>query len=223
MRALVIDAQRCGVLIFGLAGCGHAGGEAVCEPAIVYLDQQGGAYDHGGVDDATTNLSVLVDQPRTLPAWPANGPDWSEVGACIRAALAPFPITVTEVDPGLAPHVEIVFTTSYWAGDPGTSFIVPNNCRSDHQLEFVFGDALPDATRACQIAMLGFAEMTANLTLDDNCNDLVDLAQDCSPVRSFVDDTVTCVDDRDQPAACRCGGTTENTFAALAARFPSCP
>ena len=205
-----------------VAACGGgATPDATCGPTIVYLDQLGGAYDHGSVDDATANLSVLVDQPRTLPAW--DGPDWASLTDCIRTALAPFPITVTEVDPGAVQHVEIVFTTSYWAGDPGTSVIVPSNCRDDHQLEFVFGDALPTFTRACQIAMIGFAEMTANLTLGDNCNDLVNLAQDCAPQRAFVDQTVNCVDDSDQPAACRCGGTSENVFQTLAARFPTCP
>jgi hypothetical protein len=207
-----------------VAACGNSGSQApTCSPGILYLDRFGGAYDHGSVDDATANLSVLVDQPRTLPPWPNGDDNWTEVTACIRTALAAFPITVTETDPGAVDHVEIVFTTTYWAGDPGTSVIVPSNCRSGHQVEFIFGDALSTSTRACQIAMLGFAEMTANLTINDNCNDLVNLAPDCSPQRAFIDTTANCVDETDEPSACRCGGTTENVFQALADRFPTCP
>lgn len=219
MRALAL-------VVIGPLGCSGSDHvtDAACAPAIVYLDRAGGSYDHGSADDASANLSLLVDMPRVLPAWPHDDVNWGELVDCIRTALAPFPLQVTEVDPGVVPHLELVFTTAYWAGPAGTSYVVPDSCRPGHQVEFVFGDALPTYTRACQIAMIGFAEMTANLTLGDNCNDLVNLAMDCAPVRSFIDQTVHCVDDFDQPTTCRCGGaTTENVFQALAAQFPSCP
>ncbi len=203
-----------------LAACGGspAGPDAPCAPAIVYLDRMGGAYDHGVVDDATTNQSLLLDQPRTLPAWPYDDVNWQSLTECIRTALAPFPIEVTETDPDTAPHFELVFTTTYWAGDAGTTGIVPDSCKPGHQIGFVFGAALPTATRACQIAMIGFAEMAANLSLTTNCADLLDNDMDCVPMRTFVDFEATCAG-----GACRCGGTTENTFRAISAAVPACP
>src|SRR5450755_4064832 len=106
MRALAL------VVLVACGGSDHVP-DATCAPAIVYLDRGGGSYDHGALDDATANLSVIVDVPRVLPPWPHDDANWGDLVSCIRTALAPFPLQVTEVDPGVAPHVELVFTTSY--------------------------------------------------------------------------------------------------------------
>ena len=215
-------------LLLVIVGCGakHAAliDAGPCEPTIVYLDRFGGAYDHGSFDAAGANQSAIVDGPRVLPPWPYDDLHWGELAACITDALSPFAITVTETEPGLAPHLELVFTTTYWgAGGASVPVVVPSSCRAGHQLEFVFGDALPTPTRACEVAMGAFAEMTALLSSADNCLDFTSPATDCG-VRYFLNRDMKCVDASDQPAPCRCGGTTsENTFASLAARFPSCP
>jgi hypothetical protein len=86
----------------------------------------------------------------------------------------------------------------------------------------IFGHALADSTRACEVAMDGFAQMTALLGPSDNCLDFTSPAADCG-VRFFLDLQMQCVDASLQPAPCRCGGSTEDTYAALAARFHACP
>jgi hypothetical protein len=193
-----------------------------CKPQVVYLNRAGGMFDHGPHDDAILNLSVVVDAPRLLPPWPRD--DWAELVACIETGLAPFArLAITDVDPGTAAHIEIVFTTSYW-GDAGTTMLVPSSCRAGHQVELVFGDAVPTTIRACHVALQGFALMTAQLSLDDNCRDFVNNHQDCSPERAFLDETANCVDASNVPVTCRCaGGTTENTYRALEMTFPACP
>jgi hypothetical protein len=213
------------VVVFG---CGSTPDPVVaCEPAVLYLNRDGGDFSAGGVDDASMNRSVLIDepiaQPRHLDPFPHDDITWAAITACVRGGLAPFPIEIVELDPGPSPHVELVFTTSYWDGPAGTTVIVPGGCRSTHQLGFVFGDALPTDVRACQMALVGYAQMTANLSIGDNCRDFLDLSTDCVPERAFIDEEVVCVDLADQPIECRCGGTTQNTFAAMAAAFPSCP
>jgi hypothetical protein len=217
-----VRAQICWV---GIAiGCG--GGRVVhdaqppCANTIVYLDRAGGSYVRGLTDDAATNASVLVDVPRTLPPWPGDDTHWNELVACIGCALSAFAIDITEIDPGAVPHVELVFTTSYWGGTALTH-AAPSGCRPGNQIEFVFGDNLPDPTRACEVAMDGFAEMTALLSPAYNCLDFTSPAADCG-IRRFINADMPCVDATGQPAPCRCGGTTENTFLALAARFPAC-
>jgi len=215
-----------GLFLVGLVACGGEGGapaDATCRPAVLYLNRTGGAFDRGPVDNASLNQSVLLDGPMVLAPWPHDELDWQSTSRCIRDALAPFPIQITETDPGAVAHVEIVFTTEYWAGPAGTTMIVPDSCRPGHQVEFVFGNALATDVRACQMAMIGFAQMTALLSVGDNCRDLLDLSMDCVASRSFVDETVSCVDAADQPVACRCGGTTQNTFRELSATFPGCP
>ncbi len=226
LRALhALHALR--ALLALLVACG--GSEAaldapVCQPNIVYLDRNGGSYEHGAHDNASANQSVLVDAPVALPPSPFDDVHWRPLVDCIATGLAPFPITLTEIDPGDTPHVEIVFTTSYWAGSAGTTMIVPDSCATDHAIEFVFGDALPTYARACQVTLLGLAEMRAQLSIGDNCRDIVNNSMDCDMSRAFHDQPTTCVDGANQPTPCRCGdgSTTENTYQAMAAAFTRC-
>jgi hypothetical protein len=67
--------------------------------------------------------------------------------------------------------------------------------------------------------MLGFAEMAAQLSLVDDCHEILDLDQDCVPMRNFIDADLPCTS-----GSCRCGGgTTQNAVAAIRAAFPACP
>ena len=219
-----MDRQVASALVL-LAACGGGNTvpDAACQPAILYLDRTGGMWDHGARDDASGNLSILVDAPRMIPAWPKDDADWSLLVDCIRTALAPFPLTITETDPGAVPHTEIVFTTSYWAGSVATTAIIPDSCRAGHQVEFVFGNALATRARACHVALRSYAQMIASLSFGDRCEDLLNDQMDCVPDRTFVDVQATCVDGNGQAIGCRCGGTTQNSFAAMTAAIPSCP
>lgn len=214
-------------LLVILAACGGGGGDgtadATCQPPVLYLNRIGGAYDRGAVDNAGMNLSTIVDAPLTLAAYPHDAIEWAATASCIRAALQPFPIAVVETDPGAIPHTELVFTTSYWAGSAGVTHVIPDSCRPNHELGFVFGSAIATDARACQIAMIAFAQMTAQLSYGANCRDFVDRSMDCVPERTFTDETVDCVDANAQKIACRCGGTTQNTYRAIAAAHPACP
>lgn len=213
-------------VVLGLAACSDDAPpiDVSCKPALVYLNRGGGSYTAGQTDDATRNESVLLDMTRELEPWPHDDTNWTALVDCITTALAVFPrIEVTETDPGDAAHFELVFTTSYWSGPAGTTVLVPGSCRIGHQIELVFGDALPTYARACHVAMQGFAQMTAQLSLVEDCHDFVNNALDCSQTRAFLDRDQACVDGTNQPAPCRCGGTTANTYQALAAVFPTCP
>ena len=217
MRALVA------VALVAACGGGEPAPDAPCQPALLYLDRVGGAWDHGAHDDAAAHLSILVDAPRTVPPWPKDDIDWGLLVDCLHAGLAPFPITVTETDPGLVPHTRIVFTTAYWAGSIATTSIIPDSCRPGHQVEFVFGDALATRARACHVALRSYGQMIANLSFGDRCEDLLNDQMDCVPERTFVDADATCIDANGAPIACRCGGTTQNSYQAMAAAIPSCP
>ena len=56
--------------LLALAACGGNDGthhvDVSCANAIVYLDRFGGAYDHSAADDATLNVGIVFDGPRTL-------------------------------------------------------------------------------------------------------------------------------------------------------------
>jgi len=207
-----------------LAACGghESAVPDACVPAVLYLNRDGGMWNPGPRDDAVHNLSVLVDAPLTLSPWPKPASDWMLVVECIRAGLAPFPLTVTEIDPSPMPHTEIVFTTVYWAGSSATTSIIAASCREGHQVEFVFGDALATRTRACYVALASYAQMIANLSFSDRCDDFVNNQADCVQDRTFVDATASCVDSAAQPSECRCGGTTQNSYRAMLAAIPTC-
>lgn len=206
-----------------LAACGGPDAPPdACAPTTLYLNRRGGAWDHGGRDDASANLSLLLDGPRTLAPWPKPDADWAEVVACMRTALAPFPIAITEIDPAPAPHTEIVFTTADWGGTATTS-IIPESCRPGHEVEFVFGDAISTRARACHVALRAYAQMIGNLSFTDHCEDVLNDQQDCAPDRFFLDLEATCVDDANRPAPCRCGGTTQNAVTVLRAATTACP
>ena len=209
------------LLVAACGGGSDAQSDAACQPSILYLNRTGGTFDHASVDSAAQNVSTIIDVTRTLAPYPHDDIDWRLTTQCIREALAPFSIAITEADPGATPHVELVFTTSYWGG-AATTFVIPDSCRPGHQVGFVFGDALPSTARACQVALIAYAQMTALLSYENNCNDIVDRSMDCAPTRSFTDEESPCVDANAQPVACRCGGMTQNTFRSLAAAHPNC-
>jgi hypothetical protein len=212
-------------LLIVLAACGSSGGDpdAACQPSIVYLNRTGGMYTNGPVDSAGQNVSTIIDAPRMLAPYPHDDIEWGFTTACIRTALQPFPIQIVESDPGLVPHTELVFTTSYWGTPAGITHAIPDSCRPNHQVAFVFGGAIATDARACQVAVIAFAQMTALLSYGDNCRDFLDRSMDCVQDRAFIDETVPCVDVNDQPIACRCGGVTQNTYQSLAAVHRACP
>ena len=209
-----------------LAACGGNDGthhvDLSCANSTVFLNRFGGAYTHGAVDDAALHVSIVVDAARTLPAFPGDDATWGVITACIREALAPFAVVVTETDPGAVEHLELVFTDTYWV-DPGVTHVFPASCAA-HQIELIFGTALSPPTRGCQVAMDGLAQMIAQLGPSENCLDFTSPAMDCG-VRSFVSAEAACVDPATNLAApCRCdaAATTQNSFTALDALFHPC-
>lgn len=212
-------------LLAVLVGCG-GGGEVIvdarCEPAVLYLNRGGGTFRPGRVDDPALNQTPIIDMERALPPWPYDDIDWASLTSCLRAGLQPFPVTITETDPGMANHTEIVFTTSYWAGPAGTTMITSAGCSRDYEMVFLFGNALPTYARACHLAVRAYAQITAQLDLVGDCEDFMNNQQDCSEMRTFKDVDSACVDSADVPRDCRCGGATQNSYQALLAAT-TCP
>ncbi|MFN0251045.1 MAG: hypothetical protein ACKV2T_29490 [Kofleriaceae bacterium] len=217
--------MRLALFALGLAACGPGGEtvvDAACEPAMLYLNRTGATYQFGGFDNSSMNITPIVDVERTLPPWPYDDVDWASLASCIRTGLGQFPVTVTETDPGMAKHVEIVFTTSYWAGPAGTTMITTAGCRDGLEVIFLFGNALPTYARACHLAVRSYAQITAQLDLVGDCEDFMNNQLDCSERRTFKDADAACVDDADVPTECRCGGSTQNGYQALLAAT-TCP
>ncbi len=73
-----------------------------------------------GTSSSLTNKSDLVTQTKTLAAFNGGASAWTSVLTCVQGVMAPFNITVTDVDPGpTVDHFEVMVAGS--ASDIGLS------------------------------------------------------------------------------------------------------
>src|SRR6476620_7905861 len=68
----------------------------------IFLNRGGATFTHGDGDSAVANTASFVDGTKVLPAWPYSNESWAALKSCIATELAPFNVTLTDVDPGTA-------------------------------------------------------------------------------------------------------------------------
>jgi hypothetical protein len=73
---------------------------------------------HAGSSDSRTDTSDILTQTgrtsATLTAYPYGDNTWNSVVTCVKGLMSAYNITVTDVDPGMADHFEVMV-----AGSPG--------------------------------------------------------------------------------------------------------
>jgi uncharacterized protein (TIGR03382 family) len=75
---------------------------------VIYLNRTGVTVTPGP-SDARLNRSSVTKQAATIPAWNPTDEVWADTVACLEQMFAPFDVELTEVDPGMTPHIEAVF------------------------------------------------------------------------------------------------------------------
>ena len=75
---------------------------------VIYLNRTGVTV-MPGPSDSRINRSSVAELPVTIPAWNPTDAVWTDTVACLVGMFAPFDVELTEVDPGLTPHIEAVF------------------------------------------------------------------------------------------------------------------
>lgn len=75
---------------------------------VIYLNRTGVSVTPGA-SDARINRSSVTKQPATIPPWNPGDEVWAETVSCLEAMFAPFDVELTEIDPGMTPHIEAVF------------------------------------------------------------------------------------------------------------------
>jgi hypothetical protein len=102
------------------------GAEACTKPPVFInmLPPDGETYTPG-LDDARVNRSQMLAAPVTV--MPMQG-DTAAVVTAARALLEPHGITVTDVDPGATPHVEIVVVGDPWPFASSFTALAPSRC-----------------------------------------------------------------------------------------------
>ncbi|HMG55295.1 MAG TPA: MYXO-CTERM sorting domain-containing protein [Kofleriaceae bacterium] len=123
---------------------------------VIYLNRDG-AILRPGINDSARQISSIVAAPTALDGWDVDDDSWDETVACITELYAPFDVTVTDRDPGNAPHIEVLFGGS--PGDVG----LPDNVAGvspftedcsiiESSIVFAFTDVLPDDPRTvCEV------------------------------------------------------------------------
>jgi len=223
------------VMLVGLllGACGDDGGglavdakqpDTVTSGKTVFLNRAGGTYSMG-VDDATANVAGAMDMTRTLAPYPHDDASWTAVKTCVTQALAPFNVVVTDVDPGTAPHHEIVLTTKYWgdtsntivssvssapcpAGSPGTHPAIPTS-----GVALVFAMGFTDPTSICEAAVSQLAVDIAGLDHSLDCHDFLGIYQTPCGAKSFLDQDEMCGEF--SARVCNCGNATQNSHRAM--------
>ena len=89
---------------------------AVVNSHVLFLNscRPNGCHLTSGNTDSTTDTSDIVGGNVTLGAFSDGDAKWQQVVDCVKNVMAPFNITVTDQDPGAAPHFEVMI-----GGTPG--------------------------------------------------------------------------------------------------------
>src|SRR5262249_42447600 len=75
---------------------------------VIYLNRDG-ALLRPGDNDSTRQVSSIVAQPTEIAGWNIDDGTWSDTVACVADIYSRFAVTVTDRDPGDAPHIEALF------------------------------------------------------------------------------------------------------------------
>lgn len=181
---------------------------ALAQSKIIYLNRTGITLQPGD-DDARTNRSSIIGGQASVPAWNTSAANWAATVQCMKDMFARFDVTVTDVNPGMVPHMEAVFGGSpqnigMGQGVGGVSPFTDDCSVIENSIVFAFTNALPqDAQSVCEVMA---QEVAHSYGLDHEM-----LASDPMTYlsyngdRTFKDQTVSCGEYQNR--ACGIGGS----------------
>jgi hypothetical protein len=201
-------------------GNADASGADACiavAPTIVYISRAGGTYTMGPTDDSRTNTSsVITSNVMLMPPITVDA-DWTAVMTCVQSKFAGFNVTITDVDPGTAPHTELVVidhpqqigvSNGVLSISPFHCMLVPNAVAF-----LMWADAGNNPSRCWTAAQT----IASSFGLDHEyaCPDLMTFLSNCGAFdsKTFTDVDAPCGEY--SARACACGGTTQNSFKTL--------
>ena len=194
--------------------------------------QRSGSTSSTSVPDRSHILGV---QSATLPAFSQSATTWNNVMSCMRETFAQFDIEITDVDPGTAPHNEIMFggTPTVLGMSAGIGGVSPGTCGTiSSTVVFVFDIWGSNVEDICSTA----AQEVAHSWSLDHVTDRTDpmtYFSNGGARRHFKNAAVTCGSDcvngsingvecggsNNQTRSCFCGGTTQNSVEEIGLLF----
>lgn len=131
-------------------------GVARAQSRTIFLNRHG-ATVRPGDNNSSLGTSSIVTRPVVIGPWEVSDAKWTATVACMRETWSRFDVTITETDPGTAPHIEALFGGS--AADIGRPLnvagIAPfaSDCGViEGAIVFAFTDNLPsDPQLVCEV------------------------------------------------------------------------
>lgn len=163
----------------------------------------------GVADDSRANVSSIVTGSINLPPYPHGDAAWAELVQGTREMFAPFGVTITDVDPGQAPHDEVVVCGSdVQAGFEGAAGVAPFTCAViPNAITYVFPETIGNDARFTIETIAQEAAHAWGLDHEFKCEDPMTYLLDCGD-KSFQDGQYPCGEY--EARACNCGGNTQN-------------
>lgn len=132
-------------------------GEIARATDVVYLNRcAAGCTIQPGLDDAINHVSSIPSSNRSLAAFPYGDAAFVATASCLRQAYSRYDVSVTTVDPGLAPRREIMLARipqelGLPAGIEAIAPIYPQP--RDNEIVFVFAEQVNgDVDKMCWLA-----------------------------------------------------------------------
>lgn len=178
-------------------------------------------------DSSLTNRSSIPDGPiggtKTLDAYKWGDAHWDSLVTCVRETFAPFNIEILTDDPGPnVPHHEVMLGGTSRQLDAGLDAggvapFIDCGATADNGLSFVFASQTNGIPFLCAAVAQEAAHVWGldhELDADDPMTYL-----DLGSSKRFQNNTVNCGEVEGQPFTCRCGNSTQNSFAYMRQQF----
>jgi uncharacterized membrane protein YgcG len=168
---------------------------AVAQSRIIYLNHNGVTLRPGN-DDSRAQTSSIVSGLSTVAKWNVSDATWQATVACFKDIWSRFDVTITDVDPGNAPHMEAVFggfpqDVGMPSGVGGVSPFTADCAIIENSIVFTFTEVFPeDPQTICEVMSQEVAHsygLDHELLASDPMTYL-----DYNGKRSFKDQLVSC-------------------------------
>ena len=194
-------------------------GDAPATHRTLYVNTAGGTFMEGD-DDSSNNVASVVDKKATVPPYEKGPAKRAQTVACIRKMFSRWNLTVTDADPGQAPHLEVVLggSPSALGLDEGVGGVAPmyGDCSPvERGVTFVFSKILESSQEECEVVA---QEVGHSLGLDHEylCQDPMTYLEGCG-AKAYRDVDASCGEEN--PRTCVCGGARQNSVRTLDARL----
>jgi len=177
----------------------------------IFVNKNGGTF-YAGDDNASKNRSSIIGGSVSIPPYEKGAANWTKFLTCIQDQFSRWNVTVTDVDPGDAPHIEAVIggypgDIGMGSGVGGVSPMTGDCALIERSVVYIFSKQFSSPQVECEVAA---QEIGHSLGMDHEylCEDPMTYLSGCGK-KGFQDKTVSCGEY--SPRSCMCGSAKQNS------------